>query len=270
MDTANECFDVRINGRKAVDRLDVAAKAGGRNRALDLVFNGIEPRNGIIEIRFIGKMTAARHGPLGGQAFVQALEVGLGDGGPGAVPLPATPPSTNLLENPQFDDTDRGVVLNSGGRATVAGWTYQMLADGGKDAGFFFPEWQYIEHPPWGLPEFHGDGEALRTHTSGKGHLRIYQDVKVEPGASYTASAWVRAADIQGQRLRQGPEGFGRPGHRGTGRAWEGRPRASPGGSEDGRTLHPAVEKPDHRQDNGGHAVRPGDDHFLPLRWRAT
>ena len=57
-DTSNQCFDIRINGRKAVDRLDVAAKAGGPNRALDLVFNGIEPRNGIIEIRFIGKTTA--------------------------------------------------------------------------------------------------------------------------------------------------------------------------------------------------------------------
>ena len=97
-DTANQCFDIRINGRKAVDRLDVAAKAGGPNRALDLVFNGIEPRNGIIEVRFTGKMTAPSHGPRNGQAFVQALEVGLGDGGPVAVPLPPTPPSANFLE----------------------------------------------------------------------------------------------------------------------------------------------------------------------------
>ena len=205
-DTANQCFDIRINGRKAVDRLDVAAKAGGPNRALDLVFNGIEPRNGIIEVRFTGKMTAPSHGPRNGQAFVQALEVGLGDGGPGAVPLPPTPPSANLLDNPLFDDTERGIVLNPGGRTTVSGWNYQMLADGGKEACFFFPEWQYSVHPEWGLPEFHGEGEALRTHTSAKGHWRIYQDVKVEPGASYTASAWVRAADVRGKGFGKDPK----------------------------------------------------------------
>ena len=205
-ETAKPCFDIRINGRKAVSRLDVAAKAGGPNRALDLVFNGIEPRNGIIEVRFTGKMTSQDHTPVGGQAFVQALEVGLGDGGPAAVPLPATPPLANLLENPSFDDTEGGVVLNPGGQAVASGWRYQMVNDPGKDAAFFFPEWQYVEHPPWGLPEFHGDGEALRTHTSGKAHTRIYQDVKAQPGTAYTASAWVRAADMRGKGFGKDPK----------------------------------------------------------------
>ena len=81
-----------------------------------------------------------------------------------------------------------------------------MLADGGKEACFFFPEWQYSVHPEWGLPEFHGEGEALRTHTSAKGHWRVYQDVKVEPGASYTASAWVRAADVRGKGFGKDPK----------------------------------------------------------------
>ncbi len=205
-ETAKPCFDIRINGRKAVSRLDVAAKAGGPNRALDLVFNGIEPRNGIIEVRFTGKMTSQDHTPVGGQAFVQALEVGLGDGGPAAVPLPATPPLANLLENPSFDDTEGGVVLNPGGQAVASGWRYQMVNDPGKDAAFFFPEWQYVEHPPWGLPEFHGDGEALRTHTSGKAHTRIYQDVKAQPGTAYSASAWVRAADMRGKGFGKDPK----------------------------------------------------------------
>jgi hypothetical protein len=204
-DTAKQCFDVLINGRKAVSRLSVAAKAGGPNRALDLVFNGIEPRNGIVEVRFLGKMTAEDHSPLGAQAFVQALEVGLGDGGPEALPLPATPPSANLLQNPIFEDTDRGITLNPNSRGSVAGWTYQTLPDG-RDGCYFFPEWQYREHPDWGLPEFHGAGEALRTHTNGQGHTRIFQEVQVQPGTAYTASAWARAVDMRGKGFGKDPK----------------------------------------------------------------
>ena len=60
-------MSVRINGRQVVQALDLAEKAGGFHRALDLVFEEISPRNGIIEFRFSAD--------AGGEAVVQALEV---------------------------------------------------------------------------------------------------------------------------------------------------------------------------------------------------
>ncbi len=51
----------------------------GLGRPVELVFNGIKPVNGIICIRFRGE--------LGGQAAIQAIEVGPGDGGQGARPV---------------------------------------------------------------------------------------------------------------------------------------------------------------------------------------
>jgi hypothetical protein len=68
-----------INGKKVVSDMDVAATAGGFQKAVDLVFNDIEPRNGVIEIRFSNEH--------GGEAGVQALEVGPGTGGQGAKPV---------------------------------------------------------------------------------------------------------------------------------------------------------------------------------------
>ncbi len=59
---------ISINGQKVIENLDVMEKAGGPNKALDLVFNDIAPRNGIIDIRFTGSP----------EAFVQAIEVGQG------------------------------------------------------------------------------------------------------------------------------------------------------------------------------------------------
>jgi hypothetical protein len=66
-DPARCPINVAINGRQVVSSLDVARKAGGRNRVLDLSFETIAPKNGIIEVRF----TAVN----GGEAIVQALEV---------------------------------------------------------------------------------------------------------------------------------------------------------------------------------------------------
>jgi hypothetical protein len=61
-----------------VEGFDVFATAGGAQRAVDLVFDGIQPRNGIIDIRFLG---------MGGrEAMVQAIEVAPGPGGEGATP----------------------------------------------------------------------------------------------------------------------------------------------------------------------------------------
>jgi len=58
---------VRINGKEVAGPIDVAARAGGLGRALDLCYNDIRPQHGIIEIRLTG--------PSGGEAMAQALEV---------------------------------------------------------------------------------------------------------------------------------------------------------------------------------------------------
>ncbi len=86
-------MNVAINGREVVREFDIASTAAGApsqllmpikrwsglGRAVDLVFNGIQPKNGIIEVRFTGSH--------GGEAIVQAIEVGPGDGGQGATPI---------------------------------------------------------------------------------------------------------------------------------------------------------------------------------------
>ncbi len=84
LDTAQNCVTVAINGREVVRKMDVAATAGGPNRAADLVFPGIAPRNGVIDLRFTGGDPDL--GVLG-EAFVQAVEVGPEVGGESATPV---------------------------------------------------------------------------------------------------------------------------------------------------------------------------------------
>jgi hypothetical protein len=93
-------INIYINDRKVVDRFDVLATAAKLNevekfpgqpdtaahRAFDLVFNDIAPVNGIIEIR----MTGEQIGDAATEAILQALEVGLGNGGEGVTPVGAT------------------------------------------------------------------------------------------------------------------------------------------------------------------------------------
>jgi hypothetical protein len=68
-----------INGNMAVEDFDIFATAGNMYTPVDLVFNNIKPKNGIIEIRFAGKTTLGHQQ----EAAVQALEIGPGDGGAG-------------------------------------------------------------------------------------------------------------------------------------------------------------------------------------------
>ena len=77
---------IYINGEKVADGFDVFATAGGANRAVDLVYNGIRPKNGIIAVRFVG----SKIGGCQRDAMVQAIEVGPGDGGTGANPKSVT------------------------------------------------------------------------------------------------------------------------------------------------------------------------------------
>jgi hypothetical protein len=95
LDTVKNSFDIRINGEHVVKRLDVAATAGATNRAVDLVFNDIKPRNGIIEIRFTAAPTPASGEAARGEAFVQALEIGPGGGGKGAKAVSASQSGLN-------------------------------------------------------------------------------------------------------------------------------------------------------------------------------
>jgi hypothetical protein len=61
--------------------MGIAATAGGFDRAVDLVFNGIQPQNGMISIRFRNQSN--------GEATAQAVEIGPGNGGEGAKPVHA-------------------------------------------------------------------------------------------------------------------------------------------------------------------------------------
>lgn len=64
---AKRAVTVEINGRELVHQMDVAARAGGVNRALDLTFDDVRPQNGVIEVRFSNR--------AGGEAIAQAIEV---------------------------------------------------------------------------------------------------------------------------------------------------------------------------------------------------
>ncbi len=87
LDTQQNCFDILINGRKVVQRLDVTATAGGTNKAVDLIFTNIAPGNGVIEVRFKGCPFLGGDAARRGEAFVQALEIATYLHGTGATPI---------------------------------------------------------------------------------------------------------------------------------------------------------------------------------------
>lgn len=202
LDTRKHCFDIRINWSRVVERLDVAATAGGPNRAVDLVFNKVTPVNGVIEIRLTAARTMDGDKVVRGEAFLQALEIGPGDGGRGAQPVSAPPAPVvgNLLFNSGFEETAGGLVGSAVSVKTLGDWTAEFR---GELQSYLWQEADYVRHPEWGLPEFHSGKGAIRTHTDTHGHTRIYQDVEAEPNTRYSASVWVRAADLHGN-------GFGR------------------------------------------------------------
>ncbi|MBN2577464.1 MAG: hypothetical protein JXB10_00545 [Pirellulales bacterium] len=70
---------IAIQGEDVVKDMDVAATAGGYDRAVDLVFNDVQPRNGLITIRF--------YNPHGQSAIAQAVEIGPGRATGGAKPV---------------------------------------------------------------------------------------------------------------------------------------------------------------------------------------
>lgn len=106
----------------------------------------------------------------------------------------------NLLTNAGFEETTSGSLGRMGDRVNLGGWNCLFLS---PSQSYAWAEADYIRHPDWGLPEFHSGRQALRTHSDGNGHIVIYQDVLIVPGATYRAGVWVRAVDLQGK-------GFGR------------------------------------------------------------
>jgi len=77
---------VFVNGEPQIVNMDIAATAGGFNRAVDVVLNGVQPKNGVIEIRLKNEH--------GGEAILQALELAQGDGGAAATPVLLAAPDT--------------------------------------------------------------------------------------------------------------------------------------------------------------------------------
>lgn len=182
---------IDINGRATVKHLDITATAGGLNRATDLVFNDIQPKRGVIALRFRNR--------FGGEATVQAIEVGPGDGGQGATPVCLAGPELtagNLLVNAGFEMGVAGTTGSNGSRGGGLGWAYAFL---GKHRSYVWGETGFKIHPQWGLPKPRTGKEALRTHTDADGHNVVYQDVEVAPRTAYRASVWVRAADLHGK-----------------------------------------------------------------------
>lgn len=98
-------ISIYVNDEQRVKRMDVwatvAASDGYKKiaahgdrwdsrperRALDLVFNGIQPRNGIIEIRLVGESIKG----VATEAMLQALEVGTGEGGASTASVVSAP-----------------------------------------------------------------------------------------------------------------------------------------------------------------------------------
>jgi hypothetical protein len=85
-------MNIRINEDLVASNLDIAATAGGKRRAVDLVFNGIRPSSGVISVSFSG--SAVRNGngkTVRNEAIAQAIEVGPGNGGEGVAPVELSP-----------------------------------------------------------------------------------------------------------------------------------------------------------------------------------
>ena len=75
VDYAKNRITVFINDRKVIEDLDVAARAGGTDRALDLDFPDLTPLHGTIAIRLVGTAKSPDGKPVPGQAFIQAIQI---------------------------------------------------------------------------------------------------------------------------------------------------------------------------------------------------
>jgi hypothetical protein len=65
-------MSIAINGDTKTERMDVFATAGAPHKAVVFVYNNIEPKNGVIAIRFKGEGLHR----CSSEAMVQAIELG--------------------------------------------------------------------------------------------------------------------------------------------------------------------------------------------------
>jgi len=178
-DTRSNFMDIDIAGSRVVSGLDVAATAGGANRAVDLVFNGITPRNGVVDVKLHG-------GPPddpSAQAFVQAVEVGPGDGGTGATPI--TVSEGNCLLNSGFDQGCPSRIGSQDPTGTQYGWSWLLGAGAclrSEQNTGLSP--RYARSAPDALQEC--------AELPGSQSSLAYQVVSARPNTSYRAGAFVR------------------------------------------------------------------------------
>ena len=193
-DTCQHCVTIALNGQEVVRKMDVAATAGGPNRAVDLVFNNISPRNGVIDIRFTGGDPAQG---IDGEAFCQAIEVGPGDGGTGAKPV--TVAHRNLLRNGGFEQWYHSTTP---GLAAAVDWRFEH-ASPVETPGMIDELHVSVGRVVGGAAEVTEGQQAARVF--GKGRSRLFQEVGARPNTVYRGAVFVRARDLGGQ-------GFGRRG----------------------------------------------------------
>jgi hypothetical protein len=84
--------NIAILDNHVVSDMDIAATAGGLGKAVDLVFNDIRPKSGVISIRLWHRFS--------GNAIIQAIEVG-----PGASPAGAKPVQFQFPPGPKEQPT---------------------------------------------------------------------------------------------------------------------------------------------------------------------
>jgi hypothetical protein len=186
LDTNRNCITLAINGKEVVKKMDVMATAGGPNRAVDLVFNDIEPRNGVIDFRFTGGDPKAG---IVGEAFVQAIEVGPGSGGAGATPVSVA--HRNLLRNAGFEDWDK---------QPAAGFPALWKHEGDSTV----PQRETAAAKAIETAAEVAEGsDAVRI--VGKGRCRLSQEIAVRPGSPYRASLLVKARDVGGKGFGRNP-----------------------------------------------------------------
>lgn len=189
---------IDLQGKTVAKDVDIAATAGGLNKAVDLVFNDVRPEHGIIAVRFWHRFA--------GTASVQAIELLPGPTQPGAKPVQYKfPTGVNLLANAGFEEGFEGTL----GSAAIHGWAGPFLGRRGWNvtiltdrSAAIYPETEYQKYPQSGLPKFHSGKEAMRTCASeGNGdiHARVFQEVTVDPKTTYRASAWAEGVSVRGK-----------------------------------------------------------------------
>ena len=187
---------ILINGQEMARDVDLAATAGGMHRAVDLVFEDIAPVHGVIEVRLRNDHQ--------GEAILQALEIGPGAGGPRAEPVCLTTVASetpaSALRNPGFEEGAPKTLGAMGAQAEGGGWRCLFA---GTSQSYIWEESGYDIHPEWGLPEYHGGKQAVRTHTDGRGHTILWQEATVRPDHRYRASVWVHGVDLHGKGFGQ-------------------------------------------------------------------